>query len=74
MIRRHSIELFKSFLFVSLYLVVHWPVPSFLVVYIIAHLFLIYNMQIAQNVQLFFVQHAEIGHYDEFAVDILTKV
>ena len=73
-ILRHCIELFKSLVFVSLYLVVHWLIPSFLVVYIIAHLFSVCNMQVAQNIQLFFVQHAEFRHYAEFAIDILTKV
>ena len=42
--------------------------------YIIAHLFLFCNMQIAQSIQIFFVYIAEFRCYDEFSIDILIKV
>lgn len=42
--------------------------------YIIAQYFHNWNIQIAQNIQIFFVQRADFEHFAEFVLDILIKV
>ena len=74
-ILRHRIELFKSLEVFGESVLNCTSAYTFLSCdYIIAHLFLICNIQIPQSIQLFFVYFAEIRHYDEFVLDILTQM